>query len=108
MDACCRKKFLYAYDAEKNFIPASNTKLFTLYAGMKYLGDSIVAARYKVEDGTVMLQATGDPTFLHPDFKNQPLLNFLQQKNISSVRLNTAFASKAFGRGWAWDDYPYD
>jgi D-alanyl-D-alanine carboxypeptidase/D-alanyl-D-alanine-endopeptidase (penicillin-binding protein 4) len=22
--------------------------------------------------------------------------------------MNTAFASRSFGRGWAWDDYPYD
>ncbi|MEJ7609770.1 MAG: D-alanyl-D-alanine carboxypeptidase [Ferruginibacter sp.] len=31
-------KYLYNYNAEKNFIPSSNVKLFTLYAGMKYLG----------------------------------------------------------------------
>ncbi|WP_018616169.1 D-alanyl-D-alanine carboxypeptidase/D-alanyl-D-alanine-endopeptidase [Segetibacter koreensis] len=99
------RKFLYNYHAEKNFIPASNTKLFTLYAGMKYLEDSLVAARYKVEDGTLMVQATGDPTFLHPDFKNQPLLNFLQQKEIDKISLITPFASESFGRGWAWDDF---
>ncbi|MCW3111431.1 MAG: hypothetical protein JWQ09_5937 [Segetibacter sp.] len=100
--------YLFNYQGEKYFIPASNTKLFTLYAGLKYLEDSLVAARISVEEGTVLLQATGDPTFLHPDFKNQPLLKFLQQKAIASVRINTAFSSKAFGNGWAWDDYPYD
>lgn len=99
------KKYLYNYQAEKSFIPASNTKLFTFYAGMKYLGDSIVAARVKVEDGTLMLQASGDPTFLHPDFKNQPLLNFLQQKEIDAISIITPFASEPFGRGWAWDDF---
>jgi D-alanyl-D-alanine carboxypeptidase/D-alanyl-D-alanine-endopeptidase (penicillin-binding protein 4) len=52
-------KFLYNYQGEKYFTPASNTKLFTLYAALKYLGDSIVAARYYEEDGTVILQATG-------------------------------------------------
>jgi D-alanyl-D-alanine carboxypeptidase/D-alanyl-D-alanine-endopeptidase (penicillin-binding protein 4) len=101
-------KYLYNYQADHYFIPASNTKLFSLYAGLKYLHDSLVAARITLEDGTAFVQATGDPTFLHPDFKNQPLLKFLQQKNISAVRLNTAFASKSFGKGWAWDDYPYD
>lgn len=98
-------KYLYNYQADKSFIPASNTKLFTLYAGLKYLDDSLVAARYKVEDGIVILQATGDPTFLHPDFKNQPLLTFLQQKEINEISLNTDFAAESFGRGWAWDDF---
>lgn len=101
------KKYLYDYHGDKYFIPASNTKLFTLYAGMKYLQDSLIAARYKVEDGTLMLQATGDPTFLHPDFKNQPLFDFLQQKDINEIALITPFASESFGQGWSWDDYPF-
>ena len=100
-------KYLYNYQSEKLFTPASNTKLFTLYAGLKYLGDSIIAARYVQEDGTVILQATGDPTFLHPDFKNQPLLQFLQQKAINKIRINVDFASESFGSGWAWSDYKY-
>ncbi len=97
--------YLFNYQSDKNFIPASNTKLFTLYAGLKYLGDSLVAARYKVENGTLILQATGDPTFLHPDFKYQPLLSFLQQKEINEININTDFSSESFGRGWAWDDF---
>jgi D-alanyl-D-alanine carboxypeptidase/D-alanyl-D-alanine-endopeptidase (penicillin-binding protein 4) len=100
--------FLYRYQSDHYFIPASNTKLFTLYAGLKYLPDSIIAARITLDEATAIIHATGDPTFLHPDFKNQPLLKFLQQKAISSVRINTAFASQPFGRGWSWDDYPYD
>jgi serine-type D-Ala-D-Ala carboxypeptidase/endopeptidase (penicillin-binding protein 4) len=98
-------KYLYSYQAEKNFIPASNTKLFTCYAAMKYLGDSIVAARYLRQDGDIVLQATGDPTFLHPSFKQQPLLQFLKKDDIHRITINTAFESKSFGRGWAWDDY---
>jgi D-alanyl-D-alanine carboxypeptidase/D-alanyl-D-alanine-endopeptidase (penicillin-binding protein 4) len=41
------KKYLYNYNAEKNFIPSSNVKLFTLYAGMKYLGDSITTESFR-------------------------------------------------------------
>src|SRR5688500_209052 len=41
-----RQKYLYNHDGDKYFIPASNTKLFTCYAAMKYLGDSIAAALY--------------------------------------------------------------
>ena len=101
-------KFLYGYNDEKYFIPASNTKLFTLYPGLKYLGDSIVAARYVQEGNTIILQATGDPTFLHPDFKNQPLLTFLQGKSANRISINTAFASESFGAGWSWEDYKYE
>jgi len=101
-------KFLYNYQSHKYFVPASNTKLFSFYAGLKYLGDSLVAARYKMEGDRVILQATGDPTFLHPDFKNQPLLKFLQNERIDKVSINTSFASQSLGRGWAWDDYTAD
>jgi D-alanyl-D-alanine carboxypeptidase/D-alanyl-D-alanine-endopeptidase (penicillin-binding protein 4) len=99
------RKYLYNYQGDKYFIPASNTKLFSLYAGLKYLGDSIVAARFTIDNGTIILQATGDPTFLHPDFKNQPLLDFLKRKEIQVIRLNTSFASESFGAGWTWNDY---
>ncbi|MDB5191832.1 MAG: hypothetical protein JWQ96_1395 [Segetibacter sp.] len=104
------KKFLYNHQGSKYFVPASNTKLFTCYAAMKYLGDSILAARYLIasDNSTVLLEATGDPTFLHPDFKNQPLLNFLQQPAITEIGIHTGFQSEPLGRGWAWDDYPSD
>ena len=37
-----RDKYWYNYNATINILRrASNTKLFTLYAGMKYLGDSL-------------------------------------------------------------------
>jgi len=103
--------YLYNYNADKYFVPASNVKLFTLYAGMKYLGDSLVGLRYKdsVEEGSefvTIIQSTGDPTFLHSEFTNQPVLKFLKSKNkVSWYRTHLA----PFGKGWAWDDYqePY-
>ena len=98
-------KYWYNYNASHYFIPASNTKLFTLYAGMKYLGDSLVGAEYQnFNDTAVNIRPTGDPTFLHPDFKNQPVLDFLK------IKKNTYYISEgnkveALGYGWAWDDY---
>jgi D-alanyl-D-alanine carboxypeptidase/D-alanyl-D-alanine-endopeptidase (penicillin-binding protein 4) len=62
-------KYLYNYQADKYFVPASNTKLFSLYAGLKNLGDSLPAIRYYEKDKGIYLQPTGDPSFLHPDFK---------------------------------------
>ncbi len=96
---------LYDFNGDHYFIPSSNVKLFTLFAGLKYLPDSLIAARVEIDNGTAILQATGDPTFLHPDFKHQPLFSFLKQKEISGILLFTPFASKPLGSGWAWDDY---
>ncbi len=39
-------KYLYNYQGDKYFVPASNTKLPTCYAAMKYLGDSLVGLKY--------------------------------------------------------------
>lgn len=102
-------KYLYNHNAEKYFIPASNTKLFSWYAGMKYLGDSLVGARYSYNkaDSSYLIQPAGDPTFLLPEFKNQPVLSFLKRIPCNKLSLidDFNFHSTAFGRGWAWDDY---
>lgn len=101
------QQYLYNVNSDHYFIPSSNVKLFTLFTGLKYLPDSVVAARVEVDNETAYLQATGDPTFLHPDFKNQPLFHFLKQKEINVIRLYTPFAAKPLGTGWAWDDYRF-
>jgi D-alanyl-D-alanine carboxypeptidase/D-alanyl-D-alanine-endopeptidase (penicillin-binding protein 4) len=99
------KQYWYNYNATKYFVPASNTKLFTLYAGMKYVGDSIPAFRYEVQDdSTLLLQPTGDPTFLHPGFSLQPAYDLLHRyKKI--VFTHPQFTDDFLGPGWAWDDY---
>jgi D-alanyl-D-alanine carboxypeptidase/D-alanyl-D-alanine-endopeptidase (penicillin-binding protein 4) len=101
-------EYWYNYNATKYFIPASNTKLFTLYAGMKYLGDSLTGITYQNFNDTVInASATGDPTFLHPDFKNQPVLNFLKAQH-KTIYLSGYYQGNALGYGWAWDDYNDD
>ena len=47
--------YIYNYQGNKYFIPASNTKLFSLYAGLKYLGDSLVGMRYLVTDTALLV-----------------------------------------------------
>ena len=98
-------KYWYNYNATKYFIPASNTKLFTLYAGMKYLGDSLVGLRYEIEnDSNIHIQPTGDPTFLNGEFLIQPARSFISRyKNIKVANLFSQ--PNPLGRGWAWDDY---
>lgn len=103
------KKYLYNYQGDKYFTPASNTKLITCYAAMKYLGDSLVGIRYKMEADTLFLIPSGDPTLLHVNFNTQPVMDLLKNTkahNISIAQSN--WNDKALGNGWAWDDYNDD
>mgnify|MGYP003487933795 FL=1 len=99
-------RYWYNYNATKYFIPASNTKLFTLYAGMKYLGDSLVGARYFHIGSALFVKPTGDPTFFHPDFEFQPLYELINNPNEHYIYINgVSNAIKKYGKGWAHDDY---
>ena len=96
------------YQGNKYFIPASNTKLFSLYAGMKYLGDSLVGMRWTSNDTALFIIPSGDPTFLHPSFPDQPVIRFLQHIRQPLYLASANWMDKPFGRGWAWDDYNDD
>ncbi len=102
-------KYWYTYNDTHYFIPASNTKLFTLYAGMKYLGDSLVGLRYLQSNDTILFQPTADPTFLFPEFSSQPVFDFLKKKKvIVAERYFGSWQTNPLGFGWAWDDYNSD
>ncbi len=107
-------RYWYNYNADKYFVPASNVKLFTLYAGMKYLGDSLVGLKYTENnivniDSTVPITdlvqvfPTGDPTFLNDKFSFQPVFEFLKKQRLFEF---CDFSKvEPLGKGWAWDDY---
>jgi len=97
-------KYWYNHQADKLFVPASNTKIVSCFAAMKYLGDSIAGIRYLIKnDSTVAIQATGDPTFLHRDYSQQPVFDFLKQ--FKTVQVNRPEFTRYLGTGWAWGDY---
>lgn len=98
-------RYLYNYQADKYFVPASNTKIFTLYAGLKLLKDSLAGLRYEETADTFFVYPTADPTLLHPDFKTQPVIEKLQKVTKPIVLVNNNWEEEAFGSGWAWDDY---
>jgi serine-type D-Ala-D-Ala carboxypeptidase/endopeptidase (penicillin-binding protein 4) len=100
-------KYWYNYQAEKYFTPASNTKLATCYAAMKYLGDSLIGIKYdQVNDSTVVIKGMADPSFMHSDYRNNPVFNFLKKyKNVQII--DPAF-DEYLGAGWGWGDYLED
>ena len=65
-------KYWYNHQGDKYFVPASNTKIPTCYAAMKYLGDSITAGRYLAQGNSLLFQPAGDPGFLLTEFPNPP------------------------------------
>jgi serine-type D-Ala-D-Ala carboxypeptidase/endopeptidase (penicillin-binding protein 4) len=97
----------YDFQGDKYFVPASNTKIPTCYAAMKYLGDSLIGLMYGTGDepGKIYIRGTGDPTLLHPDFKNQPVYDFLKKQNQPIIITNPNFLTSSLGSGWAWNDY---
>jgi D-alanyl-D-alanine carboxypeptidase/D-alanyl-D-alanine-endopeptidase (penicillin-binding protein 4) len=102
-------KYWYNYQGDKYFVPASNTKLATCYAAMKYLGDSLVGLRYQRLSNSTWIEGTADPTFLHPDFKNQPVLDFFK-KDTSILFMfgnNKKWQEESLGSGWTWNDFSY-
>jgi serine-type D-Ala-D-Ala carboxypeptidase/endopeptidase (penicillin-binding protein 4) len=98
-------EYLYQHNGDKYFVPASNTKLATLYAGLKYLGTGIPGVEYLYFNDTVFLRATGDPTFLLMDFHEQPILSFLQNAEKPVAFIEPAWETSALGFGWPWNFY---
>lgn len=98
-------KYLYDHNAKKYFVPASNAKLFSCYAALKYLGDSLPGMRYWENDTAVYLVATGDPSLLHSDFKKNPVIDFLQKTNKHIYITDGNWKDEALGAGWSWNDY---
>jgi serine-type D-Ala-D-Ala carboxypeptidase/endopeptidase (penicillin-binding protein 4) len=99
------KKMIWQQNADKYFTPASNTKLFTFYACLKMLGDSIPALKYVVKHDSLIFWGTGDPSFLHSDLKATKALNFLKNSEKKLFFASNNYTGDFYGDGWAWNDY---
>ena len=93
------------YQADRYFTPASNTKLFTLYAGLCMLGDSIPALRYTTKGDSLIFWGTGDPSLLHPDMPASNVFAFLKNWRGHLFYYPHNYTGKRFGAGWSWADY---
>ncbi|HUH33492.1 MAG TPA: D-alanyl-D-alanine carboxypeptidase [Daejeonella sp.] len=100
-----KRKPIIEQQSHKYFTPASNTKLFTFYAGLKLLKDSIPGLQYITKGDSLIFWATGDPVFLHPDFPEQIVLQFLQNSGKKIYWANGRYKGSFYGTGWSYDDY---
>ncbi|SDM24385.1 D-alanyl-D-alanine carboxypeptidase / D-alanyl-D-alanine-endopeptidase (penicillin-binding protein 4) [Daejeonella rubra] len=100
-----KRKMIGGQNSEKHFTPASNTKLFTFYAGLKLLKDSVAGLSYIERGDSLIFWGTADPSFLNRDFKQQGIV---QKLNSSAKKLywaNGLFTGDFYGAGWTYDDY---
>ena len=101
------KAFIDSVNYDKYFTPASNTKLYTCYAGMKTLGKKINALRYVINGDSLIFWGMGDPSMLNSDFDKDPtIVNFLKDRKEKLYYAPQNVGAK-FGAGWCWDDYYY-
>ncbi len=96
---------IYTLNGSKYFTPASNTKLFTFYAGLKTLPDKLRALEYTTRGDSIIFWGTGDPSFLHRNYGSDTVYNFLNDSPENLYYSDSHFDSEPLGAGWSWDDY---
>lgn len=99
------RKYLIQHNADRPFTPASNTKLFTFYAGLLTLPDSLPTLLYVVRPDSLIFWGTGNPLLLHPDQPDTTALSFLRSRPERLFFSPANYGGPRFGPGWSWDDY---
>lgn len=104
-----KQESLFENDADKCYVPASNTKIFTFYTAWTVLGDSIPALRYMVMGDSLIFWGTGNPTFLNPHLPaDSTILVFLKNRPEKLFFSTHNFDDERYAPGWSWDNYNYD
>ncbi|MFC5623234.1 D-alanyl-D-alanine carboxypeptidase [Algoriphagus winogradskyi] len=98
---------LYEKNSHQRFIPASTTKLFTLFSSLIILNDSTQTLRYVTEGNTIKIWGSGDPSWKYKKFDDPGIARLIAP--FDKVIFSDAnMMSPAFGYGWQWDDYYYN
>jgi D-alanyl-D-alanine carboxypeptidase/D-alanyl-D-alanine-endopeptidase (penicillin-binding protein 4) len=102
-------QWLSKYQSDHYFTPASNTKILATYLGLQFLGDSLPGWKMAENADTLFLMPLGDPSFMHPEFKHQPVVDIIKNTNKQVVIVgNNQDQFEIFGSGWSWADYAED
>lgn len=103
-----RHKSLLQHQADRPFIPASNTKLVSFYAGLLFLPDSLPTIAYARRADSLLVWGLGNPLLLHPDLPDTSVLAFLRSQPGQLFLSPATYDGPRLGPGWAWDDYNDD
>ncbi len=98
---------MFEKNSQINFVPASTTKLFTLFASIAVLGDSTQTLRYVTEGKTIKIWGSGDPSWKYKELFQPDFQTFLAPYD-EVIFSDSNVKSSPFGFGWQWDDYYYD
>ncbi len=98
-------KYVMDVNGNKHFTPASNTKMYTTYAALELLGDSIPGLEYLERGDSLLIWGTGDPTFLHNRLDTKVVYNFLKKTNKRIFVVPGVMKNKFFAHGWAMEDF---
>lgn len=98
-------KFVMDVNGNKHFTPASNTKMYTTYAALELLGDSIPGLEYVERGDSLLIWGTGDPTFLHNRLDTRVVFNFLKKTNKTIYVVPGTMKNKFYAHGWAMEDF---
>ncbi len=101
------QRVLFEKNSQIRFIPASTTKLWTLFSSILILQDSTQTLRYVPDGDTLRIWGSGDPSWRYKEFAQPDFQRFFSPfKAIVFSDANQV--SPSFGYGWQWDDYYYD
>lgn len=104
-----KEQWLSKYQSDHYFTPASNVKILATYLGLQFLGDSLPGWKMAENADTLFLMPLGDPSFMHPEFKYQPVVDIIKNTNKQVVIVgNNQDQFEIFGSGWSWADYTED
>jgi D-alanyl-D-alanine carboxypeptidase/D-alanyl-D-alanine-endopeptidase (penicillin-binding protein 4) len=102
-------QWLSKYQSDHYFTPASNIKILATYLGLQFLGDSLPGWKMAENADTLFLMPLGDPSFMHPEFSYQPVVDKIKNTNKQVVVIgNHQDQFEVFGSGWSWADYAED
>jgi D-alanyl-D-alanine carboxypeptidase/D-alanyl-D-alanine-endopeptidase (penicillin-binding protein 4) len=109
---------LFAWRADRRFIPASNAKLFTTAAALHYLGPAYRFLTVLYADGPIrtgelagdlVLYGTGDPTFARDTASLAPFADSVVRAGIRRIRGDVVgdasfLGAELTGPGWSPDN----